>query len=461
MFASSIYIDRRNLLKQAVGSGLILFVGHVDSPINCLGNSYPFRQDSTFLYFWGLDHPSLAAVIDLDESHETLYGQDPTPDEIVWTGPRSGLADMAGRTGAARTGSLADFETGVARAVAAGRTIHYLPPYRGETVLTIGRLLDQSPVRVQTAASPALIQAVVRLRAIKGPEEVAEMEAAVAVSQRTQQAVMELTEPDETEAEVMAAMVRLAAGEGSSPSFPPLISVKGHILHPPGYGNTLKDGDLLINDSGFESPMRYASDITRTVPVSGRFTSRQKEVYQIVLKAQVRAVAAVRPGVRFLDVHLGACRDLAEGLKSLGIMKGDPAEAVAAGAHALFFPCGLGHMLGLDVHDMEDLGEEYVGYDGSVQRSPQFGLKSLRLARALEPGFVLTVEPGLYFMPHLIDLWRAEGRHRDFIDYEKLEAYRDFTGVRIEDDVLVTASGQRVLGPPIPKTIEEIEAIRG
>lgn len=459
MFAPHVYIERRNKLKKALNSGLALFIGHDDTPINYAANVYPFRQDSSFLYFFGLDQPGLSAVLDLDQDRETIFGLDPTTEEIMWTGPRETLVDRAARAGVGSMAAPEDLAVILAQAQTAGRSIHYLPPYRAAIQDRLGQVLNQPLARIKEGASLDFIKAVIRLRAVKSSEEVAEIEGAVTLSRQTQLRVMEMARPGRSEAELMAAMMEIGLASGKQPAFSPLISVQGHILHPSSYDRILQNGDLLLNDSGFESSMRYASDITRIVPVSGRFTTRQKEIYQIVLQAQAVALQAIKPGIPFRDVHLLTCRRLVLGLKDLGLMKGDPDEAVATGAHALFFPCGLGHMMGLDVHDMEDLGEDLVGYDQTGQRSQQFGLKFLRLARSLEPGYVLTVEPGLYFIPHLIDLWKNERRHEAFIDYHRVEDFRDFTGLRVEDDILVTNDGAQILGPPIPKTVEEIEAV--
>jgi Xaa-Pro aminopeptidase len=302
---------------------------------------------------------------------------------------------------------------------------------------------------------------VVDQRAVKAAEELDEIETAVNLTGQMHQAASAMARPGLLERDLVAAMAEICLAAGSQPAYPMILTVKGHVLHNTTCLNTLQEGDLVINDTGAESPGRYASDITRTFPVSGRFSTRQREVYEIVLSAQAEALEAIRPGVRFLDVHLTACRALASGLKALGLMTGDPAEAVAAGAHALFFQCGLGHMLGLDVHDMEDLGEELVGYDSQIQRSSQFGLRYLRMARELRPGFVLTVEPGLYFIPELIDMWRADNRLSAFLNYPAIEKFRDFTGVRVEDNVVVTAAGYRLLGHPIPKTAAGVEELTG
>ncbi len=442
-----------------MGSGLVLLLGHDLSPMNCADNPYPFRQDSSFLYFFGLDDPSLAGVIDIDTGAEYLYGDDLTVEEIVWTGPQPALSEKAARVGVAQTGPAGDLEAVLSQAAAQGREIHFVPQYRPENVLKIQRLLGMPPEVVEERVSVPLIRAIVAQRSIKTAEEIEQIEVALTVAYAMQTTAMTMARPGVTEREVAGVMEGIAVSCGVRLSFPTIFSVNGQILHNPYHTNVMKDGDIVVNDSGAESYLHYASDITRTIPVSGTFSPKQREIYSIVFDAQEKAIAAVKPGVEFRDVHRLACTALAAGLKDLGLVKGDPAEAVQAGAHTLFFQCGLGHMMGLDTHDMEGLGEDFVGYTDAIRRNPEFGWRSLRLARALEPGFVVTVEPGIYFIPELIDRWRAEGKCEAFIDYEKVESYRDFGGIRLEDDVLVTAQGHHILGKPIPRTLDEVEAL--
>ncbi|MBM4026772.1 MAG: aminopeptidase P family protein [Planctomycetes bacterium] len=491
MFPRGIYIHRREQLKRRMESGLILLSGNEESPRNFAANPYPFRQDSTFLYYFGLDRPGLAAVMDLDEGTECLFGDDPTLDEIVWTGPQPLLRDLSEQIGVTQTAPSEQLEQVLRQAVRQGRTIHTLPPYRpghcrGEGILPLrvagilpavrGRPRRGAPLHVGLdtedkggtpsprqsgciGPSEPLIRAIVAQRSIKSPEEIEQIEAALEITHRMQTTAMQLARPGVFEYEVAGAMEGIALSSGGRLAYPSIFSIRGEIMHNPHYGNRLKAGDIAVNDSGAESALHYASDLTRTIPVGGRFSSRQKEIYSIVLTAQEKAIAAAAPGVEWREVHRLAAVLLMEGLKELGLVMGDPQEAVAAGAHTLFFPCGVGHMLGLDVHDMEPLGEDYVGYTDTIQRNPEFGWRSLRLAKPVEPGFVVTVEPGIYFMPELIDRWQAEGRHRQFIDYGKLETYRHFGGIRIEDDILITPDGCRVLGPHIPKAIAEVEAL--
>ena len=459
MFDATTYIQRRNRLKQQVGSGVVLFLGNDESPMNYTDNPYAFAQDSSFLYFWGLDAPGLAAIIDIDEDRDLLFGEDPTLDEIVWTGPQRLLREKAETVGVATSYSTAALAEMIAAVIRQGRKIHYLPQYRADNQIKLEALLGLRAARVNQYVSTPLVKAVIAQRSIKTAAEVAEIEAALDVSYAMHTHAMREAKPGRYEREVAGAIEGIAISGGGRLAFPVIFSKRGEVLHNHSYDNLLAEGDLVVNDSGAAAPSHYASDITRTIPVSGRFTERQRVIYQIVLDAEQRAIEAVAPGVCFKDLHLLAARSMTSDLKDLGLMKGDVEEAVAAGAYAIFFQCGLGHMMGLDVHDMEGLGEDLVGYDETVQRSPQFGPCYLRLGKSLEPGYVVTVEPGVYFIPTLLDRWRAERRFEAFINYDAFEAYRDFGGVRIEDDVLVTEEGYRMLGRPIPRTIEEVEAM--
>ena len=458
MFDPATYRARRNRLKRDVGSGLILLLGNDEVGMNYAANTYHFRQDSTFLYFFAVDLPGVAALVDVDKNTETLFGDDLTVADVVWTGPQPTIADQCKPAAIAASAPMAELETRVAAAIAQGRRVHFLKPYRAEHTLKITALLGIKPAMVASYCSEPLHKAVVAQRNIKSAEEVAEIEQAIVVSREMYLAAMARAKPGVREYEVVAEIVRIQKARGFDLSFPIICSVHGETLHNHLHGNLMKAGDVMVLDSGVETPMKYASDITRTIPVSGTFSARQRLIYEMVLRAQLAAIAAIKPGVPFKDVHLLASRSFAADLKAAGLMKGDVEEAVAAGAHALFFPHGLGHMLGLDVHDLENAGEKYVGYEPGVERSEQFGLSYLRLARKLQPGFVLTVEPGLYFIPELIDQWKAEKLHGAFINYDTVEKYRGAHGFRIEDNVLVTKSGNRVRGPPIPKTVADVEA---
>jgi Xaa-Pro aminopeptidase len=461
MFNKSVYLSRRKKLRQQLGKGIVLLLGNEDSSMNYKDNLYHFRQDSSFLYFFGLDRPGLAGLIDIDNDRETVFGNDLTLDDIVWTGPQPSLAEQAEPAGITDTRPSASLPGELVTARAAGRTLHFLPPYRPENILKLSAWLGIAPAAVKGHASVPLIRAVVAQRSVKSAEEIAQIEAAVDITAAMHLAAIKGARDGMTEAQLAGVLHGIAISAGGNLSFPTILTVNGQVLHNH-YGNTvMKEGQIAICDSGAENGMHYAGDMTRTFPVGRKFTSLQREMYDIVLAAQVAAIAALRPGVLFRDVHFLAAQTLVEGLKALGIMKGDPAAAVAAGAHTMVFQCGLGHMMGLDVHDMEDLGEEYVGYTDELKKSREFGLKSLRLARSLEPGFVVTIEPGLYFIPELMDRWGAEKKYADFINYDRLEALRSFGGIRIEEDLLVTAEGSRLLGKPLAKTAAAVEELRG
>jgi Xaa-Pro aminopeptidase len=459
MFPANVYIERRKRLKTRIQTGLILFLGNEESPMNYPDNQYSFRQDSSFLYFFGLDFPSLAAVIDVDQSKECVFGDDLTVDDIIWTGPQPVLRERCQEIGICETAPLDKLQVTLKKAVEQGREVHFLPQYRPENVLKIGQLLGIQSAAIQEHVSVPLIKAVVAQRSIKTEDEITQIEAALDISYEMQTLAMKMSKPGIYEMEVAGAMAGVALSRGGRLAFPIIFSVHGETLHNHCYGNIMKEGDIAVNDSGAESAFGYASDITRTIPVGGKFSQRQKEIYAIVLNAQEKAIEKVMPGVDFREIHRLACKTLASGLKDLGLMKGDAEEAVRAGTHTLFFQCGLGHMMGLDVHDMEGLGEDYVGYTNTIKRNPEFGWRSLRLGKALEADFVITVEPGLYFIPELIDRWKAEQKCSDYVAFNKVEKYRDFGGVRVEDDILVVENGCRVLGRKIPKTIDEVEAM--
>jgi len=458
MFDRNIYIARRDRLRAEVKSGLALFLGNEESPMNYADNTYHFRQDSSFLYFFGLDFAGLAGVVDLDEGTDTIYGNDLTIEDFVWMGPQPTIRERAAKAGIVRTGTIARLESLLADARAKKRPVHFLPPYRPENMLKLMNWLGVAPGKAASEASVELIRSVVEMRAVKGPEEIAEIEKAVNVSVDMHIAAMRMVKPGVTEAEVAAAVHRVALAAGGDLAFPIIATVHGETLHNHYHGNRLKSGKMFLLDAGAETALHYAGDLSSTMPVDPKFTERQKEIYRITLAAHEAAKRALKPGVAHREVHLLACKTIALGLKDLGLMKGDVDEAVRQGAHALFFPCGEGHMMGLDVHDMEDLGEVYVGYEGKP-KSTQFGLKSLRLARPLQPGFVLTVEPGIYFIPQLIDQWRAEKRLADFLDYDRIEAWKDFGGIRNEENALITVDGYRILGKRKPLTIEDVESV--
>ena len=461
MFETSVYANRRARLRNDLTdrqlTGIALFTGNLEAPMNYGENFYRFRQDSTFLYYWGLDGEGLDAVIDLDSGEEVIFGHDPGVDEIVWMGPQPSLAERAARVGVGSSRPRAALEEVLRESITAGRDIHVPPQYRADNILRIAAATRWDPDRARSGTSRPLIECIVAQRSVKAPEEIAELDLAADVAWHMHTGAMRMIAPGVVERDVAGAVEGIALSRGRGLSFPIILSVRSEVLHNHSYDNVMQDGQLAVCDAGASSPLMYASDMTRTLPVSGRFSDRQRDIYQVVLDAQVAAIEAVRPGVPFRDVHLLAAGIIAEGLTGLGLMRGDPAEAVAAGAHALFFVHGLGHMIGLDVHDMEGYGEDLVGYDDTVKRSDQFGLAYLRLARPLRPGFVMTVEPGVYFIPELIEQWRSQGMHDGFIDYDRVAEYIGFGGVRIEDNVVVTDDGYRVLGPPIPKTVADVE----
>ena len=448
---------RRHTLRRAVHGGALLLVGQEDTPRNYAANAYPFRQDSSFLYFVGVDQPGLAALI-LPDGEEWLFGTPEHPDDLVWYGPHPALADHGAAAGISRTASISELAPRLRALGAKGVEIHYLPPYRPDRAQRLASLLGKPIEDVARGVSGAFVAAVVAQRSHKTEAEVAQIEEALSISKAMYEAAYSLIRPGRYEREIAGAMQGVALGRDRAQSFNPIVSVRGEVLHNVSYDNCLEPGQLLLVDSGTESAHHYASDITRTYPVSGRFTPEQRALYEVVLAGQRAAIEAASPALSNRDLHLLAARHMAEGLKDMGLMKGDAQAAVDVGAHALFFVHGLGHMLGLDVHDMEDLGDA-VGSPEGQARSSQFGLSFLRLARRLEPGFVITVEPGIYFIPALVDRWQAEGLHRDFICYDRLGPFRSLGGIRIEDDLLIPEGGARVLGPPIPKTVAEVEAI--
>jgi Xaa-Pro aminopeptidase len=457
MFSPETYTKRRNTLQSDIGSGIILLPGNDDSGMNYKDNIYPFRQDSSFLYFAGINRAGLTFVIDVDNNREILFGDELTVEEIMWTGPVDSLAAQAVRAGITEIRPLSQLADFLERSIHNKQDVHFLLPYRGDNTLKLSAWLGIPAGLIPQRVSLKLIKAIIRQRAIKSSEEIEQIEIAVNTTIDMQLKAMELSAAGVTETEIAGRLQAVAIAAGGNISFPVILTSNGQFLHNHPHRTPLQNGQLVLCDCGAENAMGYAGDLTRTHPVNKKFTTAQREIYDIVYHAYQTAADAVKPGIRFKDVHLLACEQLAAGLISLGLMRGNAREAVEAGAHTLFFPCGLGHMLGLDIHDMENLGEEYVGYTDSLQKSTDFGLKSLRLGRGLEEGFVLTIEPGIYFNPLLTAAWQAEGKHAPFINYEKLAAYENFGGVRVEDNFLITASGSRILGRPFAKTSTEIE----
>ncbi len=459
MFKTDVYSQRREVLCNKMGSGVILLLGNDESPMNYTDNTFHFRQDSSFLYYFGIDFPSIAAIIDVDNQRQIIFGNDYTIDDIVWMGPQPTIMERALQSGISESMPVSGLSGFLKQAGNAGRKIHFLPPYRAENKLKLQSLLNLSPDQINGLASLALVKGVVSQREIKSVEEITEIEKAVDLSVDMHVAAIKMARPGMIEAQIAARVYEVALEQDCNISFPIIATINGQTLHNHSHHNLLKEGDLFLVDAGAESQLHYAGDLSSTFPVSKKFTTIQKEIYQASLMAHEIAVKTIAPGIPFKEVHLAACLSLTNSMKQLGLMKGDENEAVAVGAHALFFPCGTGHMMGLDVHDMEDLGEVWVGYNGEP-KSTQFGLKSLRFAKELQPGHVFTIEPGIYFIPELIDKWKAEGKFNEFLNWTEIEKFRNFGGIRNEENFLVTENGYRRLGKEKPKTIEEVESIR-
>ncbi|MEE4197839.1 MAG: aminopeptidase P family protein [Bacteroidales bacterium] len=458
MFKKEVYIERRKRLKDKLKGGLVLFLGNKESAMNYPDNAYHFRQDSSFLYFFGLDMPNLAGLVDLDSGKEYLFGDDFTIDDIIWMGPQPTIKELASEIGVENTEPFNQLGNYLRNANHQNRNIHVLPFYRGDSIIQFSNLLEISHSEAENFVSKELIKAVVELRSIKDKYEIEELIKASAIGYKMHTTAMKMAKPGVYEQEIAGTVEGIALAHGGMLSFPIILSQNGETLHNHDHSNILQEGRLMLTDTGAETTMHYASDNTRTVPVGGKFSAKQKEIYNIVLNAVDHATSLIKPGVPYRDIHLEAARIIAEGLTGLGIMKGNPQDAVREGAHALFMPHGLGHMMGLDVHDMEGLGEDNVGYDHEIKRATQFGLKGLRLGRKLEEGFVLTNEPGIYFIPDLIKKWEAEKINADFINFDKIKKeYLNFGGIRLEDDLLVTDNGSQLLGKRIPITVDEVE----
>lgn len=458
MFTKDIYVGRRARLMEKVGSGLILLLGNSEASCNYPSNTYKFRQDSSFLYFFGLNEPDMAAVLDAESGEQVLFGNDVDIDDIIWMGPQESVKEKAASIGIEKSAPMAQLQGYIDNARKQGRKVHFLPPYRNYNKILLNSLLEIPIANLKAEASVELIKAVVDLRIIKDEHELAEIEKACNIGYAMHLTAMKMAKLGMVEQQLYGIMEGIAYSEGAMTSFPTILSQNGETLHNHKHHQILTDGRMVVIDSGAETNMNYCSDFTRTFPSSGKFTQQQKDIYRIVSAANNLAVDMARPGITYKEVHLAACRLIAQGLNNLGILKGDVDEAVAAGAHALFMPHGLGHNMGLDVHDMEDLGENYVGYDDTIQRSTQFGLASLRMGRMLKPGHVITVEPGIYFIPALIDKWQAEGINKEFVNFDALKDYRTFGGIRLEDDIVITENGCRLLGAKrLPITVEDVE----
>ena len=459
MFSKETYIQRRSRLRKELGSGIILLLGSDESPMNYADNTYHFRQDSNVLYFSGISHPEIALVLDVDQEKDILFGDDYTIDHIVWMGQQPKMSERAARSGMHETNPISKLKSYLEEAKQKGRKIHFTPPYRPENKIKLFHLLGILPDESKKASSLDLVKAIVAQRNYKSKEELDQIEMAVNITVDMHLAAMRMARPGMKESVIAAEMERIALAAGGKISFPVIATINGQTLHNHYHGNTLVEERMFLLDCGAETPMGYAGDMSSTFPVGKRFTEKQKEIYQVALDSHEKAISLLKPGIAFKEVYLESAKTIMQGMKNLGFVKGNIEDAVAQGAHAMFFPCGLGHMMGLDVHDMEDLGEEYVGYDNEL-KSTQFGMKSLRLGRKLEPGFVLTIEPGSYFIPDLIDLWKSENRFSDYLNYEKINAYRDFGGCRNEEDFVITENGYRLLGKELPKTIIDVEKER-
>ncbi len=459
MFEKEVYIERRRKLMQSLGSGIALFLGNDESPMNYADNGYHFRQDSSFLYFFGIDFPGLIALIDVDNQKEMVFGDDFTIDDIVWMGPQPTIGQRADRAGVTVTQKLKKAHAIIQNESSKQRKIHILPPYRAEHRLKLFELLRVKPNELDANISMEFVRAVIAQREFKSSIELKEIEKAVDLSVDMHVGAMKFAKPGMTEAQVAARVYEIARSVNCELSFPIIATINGQTLHNHYHGNKLKKGDLFLLDAGAETQLHYAGDLSSTFPVDVSFTAQQKLIYEMSLMAHQAAVSELAPGAFFKNAHLAACRSIVESMKSIGLMKGNTEEALQEGAHALFLPCGTGHMMGLDVHDMENLGEVWVGYDGRA-KSKQFGLKSLRLAKELKPGHVFTIEPGIYFIPELIDLWSSQSKFNEFIVWSEVNKFRNFGGIRNEEDYTITESGAQRIGKRKPMTIEEVEQIR-
>lgn len=459
MFKAKTYIDRRRVLKETLKSGLVLLLGHEEAPMNYKDNPYHFRQDSTFLYYFGISNASLAGVIDVDNDKDIIFGDENGIDDIVFMGPLPSIKERSELCGVFDTRSYAELDTYIKNAISKKQRIHFIPLYRGESKIELMELTGIMPKEAESKSSVELVNAIIRQREYKTEEEIAQIEQAVDVTVDMHVAAMRVARPGMIEAEVAAEVHRVALAANGNISFPIIATINGQTLHNHYHGNTIKEGDLFLIDAGYENPMGYAGDLSSTFPVSKKFTSQQRDIYNLTLESHRASIDALGVGIPFKNAHIAAAKVIAAGMKSLGLFKGNVDDIVETGAYAMFFQCGTGHMMGLDIHDMENYGEVYVGYDGKP-KSTMFGYKSLRLAKPLQPGHVFTIEPGIYFIPELMDLWQGENRFKEFINYEKLQAYRNFGGIRNEEDLVMTQDGARILGKKKPMTVEEVEALR-
>jgi Xaa-Pro aminopeptidase len=460
MFNQQVYSERRNRLREKMGSGIILIPGNMESPMNYTDNCYHFRQDSTFLYFFGLDIPDLFGVIDANSGDDTIFGNDNSIEDIIWSGIKPTIKDLAASVGVVNSFPFKYLFAKVSQSVSKGSPVHFIPPYRSDIKLLLEELTEIQASGLANKGSLDLIHALVEMRSVKDEFEIAEIENACETGYKMHVTAMKMAKHGVMEQDIAGTIEGISLAYGRGTSFPTILTQNGQTLHNHDHSSLLEKGRLMLVDAGAESNSHYASDFTRTIPVDGKFSQKQLDIYNIVLKANNTATSLIKPGETYLSIHLKVAEVLVTGLKDLGLMKGDVKEAVANGAHALFFPHGLGHMMGLDVHDMENYGQIYVGYDKEIRPVDQFGTAYLRLGRRLQKGFVITNEPGLYFIPALIEKWYNEKINHAFINFDQAKKYLDFGGIRLEDDILVTATGSRILGNRIPINPEEVEALQ-
>lgn len=460
MFDKQVYIERRNRLREKIGDGIILIPGNSESPMNYIDNTYHFRQDSTFLYLFGLDMPGLFGIIDISTGNDYIFGDNISIEDIIWMGHQPSVKDLAASVGVDNTSTTKDLFAKVSKSTDIGHPIHFLPPYRADNKLLLEKLLGIQAFQLTSYASLDLIHALVEMRSVKDQFELAEIEKACEIGHQMHVTAMKMAKPGVMEQKIAGIIEGIALSSGGGTSFPTILTQNGQTLHNHSHAFPLEKGRLMIVDAGAESNGHYASDFTRTMPVGGKFSQKQLDIYNIVLKANNTATLLIKPGVTFLSIHRRIAEVITSELKSLGLMKGDVQDAVANGAHALFFPHGLGHMMGLDVHDMENYGQIHVGYDKEIRPIDQFGTAYLRLGRRLQKNFVITNEPGIYFIPALIEKWESEKINSQFINFDQVKKYLDFGGIRLEDDILVTETGGKVIGKRIPIDPEELESMQ-
>lgn len=466
MFSKEVYARRRQTLVAKMADsaaegkrGIALFIGNTEAPAQYKDNCYKFRQDSTWLYFFGIDQPLYAAIIDLDNGNETVFANDVEIGDIIWMGPQPSVASVAASVGVEKSAPYTDLNAAVAKVLAEGRPVHFVKPSRYYNTMKIASLLGCGTDEVAGRFSLALTKAIISMRLVKEDCEIEAIDDACNLGYEMHTVARNSIVPGIIEQEIVGKMDGVTLSKGWGVSFPTILTQHGETLHNHLHDKIIEPGKLMVIDAGAESNVHYASDFTRTYPTSGKFTAKQREIYQIVCDCNEFAFSMTRPGISYREVHLKTMHLMLEELRALDIVRGDVQDMVEAGIAGLFMPHGLGHNMGLDVHDMEDYGENYVGYDDDQKRSSQLGLGSLRMARKLVPGNVITDEPGIYFIPALIEKWKSEKTDQGFVNYQKLESYYDFGGIRLEDDVLVTADGARRLGKKrLPISPDDVEA---